>query len=64
MREIGPTFIQKILFLIIYSSTKSVSVKGKVLSEFIKKMDPAIKTKLHLKYKIHRNLMSSLLKRT
>ena len=42
---------------------KSVSVKNKLLSDFIKKKDPTIKAKLHLKYKNHRNLISTLLKR-
>ena len=43
---------------------KSVSVKNKLLSDFIKKKDPTIKAKLHLKYKNHRNLISTLLKRS
>ena len=30
---------------------KSISVKNKLLSDFIKKMDPTIKAELHLKYK-------------
>ena len=43
---------------------KSVSVKNKFLSDFIKKKDPTIKVELHLKYKNHRNLLSTLLKRS
>ena len=43
---------------------KSISVKNKFLSDFIKKKDPTIKAELHLKYKNHRNLISTLLKRS
>ena len=43
---------------------KLVSVKNKFLFEFIKKQDPTIKAELHLKYKNHRNLISTLLKRS
>ena len=43
---------------------KSISVKNKLLSDFIKKKDPTIKAELHLKYKNHRNLISTLLKRS
>ena len=43
---------------------KSVSVKSKFLSDLIKKKDPTIKAELHLKYRNHRNLISSLLKRS
>ena len=41
-----------------------ISVKSKFLSDFIKKKDPPIKAELHLKYKNHRNLISTLLKRS
>ena len=34
---------------------KSVSVKNKFLTNFIKKKDPAKKAELHLQYKNHRN---------
>ena len=42
---------------------KSISVKNKFLSDFIKK-DPTIKAELHLKHKKHRDLISNLLKRS
>ena len=43
---------------------QSISLKNKFLSDFIKKKkDPTIKAELHLKYKNHRNLISTLLKR-
>lgn len=35
---------------------KSVSVKNKFLTNFIKEKDPAKKAELHLQYKNHRNL--------
>ena len=43
---------------------KSVSVKNKFLTYFIKKKDPAKKAKLHLQDKNHRNLLSTLLKKS
>ena len=43
---------------------KSVSVKNKFLCGFIKKKDPAIKAELHLKYKNHRSLILTFLKRS
>ena len=42
---------------------KSISVKNKFLTNFIKKKDPAKKTDLHLQHKNHRNLLSTLLKK-
>ena len=42
---------------------KSISVKNKLLSDFIKK-DLTIKAELHLKYKNLRNLISTLLQRS
>ena len=43
---------------------KSISVKNKFPSDFIKKEDPTIKAELHLKYKNHRNIISTPLKRS
>ena len=40
-----------------------LSLKKKILCDFIKRKDPTIKAELHLKYKNHRNLISFLLKR-
>ena len=46
------------------SLQKSISVKNKFLSDFIKKNDSTIKSERHLKYKNHRNLISTLSKRS
>ena len=43
---------------------KSISVKNKFLTNFIKKKDPAKKTELNLQYKNHKNLLSTLLKKS
>ena len=43
---------------------KSISVKNKFLTNFIKNKDPAKKAELHLQYKNHRNLLSTLLKKS
>ena len=43
---------------------KSISVKIKFLTNFIKKKDPAKKAELHLQYKNHRNLLSTLLRKS
>ena len=43
---------------------KSISVKNKFLHDFIKKKDRTIKAEPHLKYKNHRNLIPTLLKRS
>ena len=46
---------------------KSVIVKNKFLSDFMKKKkkrNPTIKVELHLKWKNHRNLISIILKRS
>ena len=43
---------------------KSISVKNKFLTNFIKKKDPAKKAEFHLQYKNHRNLLSTLLKKS
>ena len=42
---------------------KSRSVKNKFLTYFIKTKDPATNAELHLQYKNHRNLSSTLLKK-
>ena len=41
---------------------KSVSVKNKFLTNFIKEKDPTKKAELHLQYKNHITLLSTLLK--
>ena len=43
---------------------KSVTVKNKFVTNFIKKKDPAKKAELHLEYKNHRNLLSNLLRQS
>ena len=43
---------------------KSISFKNKFLTNFIKKKDPAKKAELHLQYKNHRNLLSTLLRKS
>ena len=43
---------------------KSISVKNRFLTNFIKNKDPAKKAELHLQYKNHRNLLSTLLKKS
>ena len=43
---------------------KSISVKNKFLIYFIKTKDPAKKAEHHLQYKNHRNLLSTLLKKS
>ena len=42
---------------------KSISVKNKFQTNFIKKKDPAKKPELHLQYKNHRNQLLTLLKK-
>ena len=42
---------------------KSISVKNKFPTNFIKKKDPAKTAELHLQYKNRRNLLSTLLKK-
>ena len=42
---------------------KSVSVKNKLLTNFINKKDPALKEEFHTKYKKYRNLLSTLMKK-
>ena len=43
---------------------KSISVKNKLLIFFINKKDPLLKGKFHTKYKKHRNLLSTLMKKS
>ena len=43
---------------------KSISVKNKLLSNFTNKKDPILKDKYHTNYKIYRNLLSTLMKKT
>ena len=44
---------------------KSISLKNKLLTNFInKKKDPILKEKFHTKYKIYRNLLSTLIKKS
>ena len=43
---------------------KSISVKNKFLTNFIKKRDAAKKAQLHLQYKNYRNLLSTLLRKS
>ena len=43
---------------------KSISVKSKLLTNYINKMDPLLKEEFHTKYKIYRNLLSTLMKKS
>ena len=43
---------------------KSMSAKNKLLKNFINKKDPALKEEFHTKYKIYRNLLSTLMKKS
>ena len=43
---------------------KSVSAKNKLLKNFINKKDPVLKEEFHTKYKIYRNLLSTLMKKS
>ena len=43
---------------------KLILLKNKFLTNFIKKKDPVKKAELHLQYKNHRNLLSTLLKKS
>ena len=43
---------------------KSISVKNKLLTNFINNKDPVLKEEFHTKYKKHRNLLSSLMKKS
>ena len=43
---------------------KSISVKNKLLTNFINKKDPVLKKEFHTKYKKYRNLFSTLMKKS
>ena len=43
---------------------KSISVKNKLLTSYINKKDPILKEEFHSKYKIYRNLLSTLMKKS
>ena len=43
---------------------KSISVKNKLLANYINKRDPILKKGFHTKYKIYRNLLSNLMKKS
>ena len=43
---------------------KSISVKNKLLTNFINKKDPILKEEFHTKYKKFRNLPSTLMKKS
>ena len=43
---------------------KSISVKNKLLKNFINKKDPILKEEFHANYKKYRNLLSALMKKS
>ena len=43
---------------------KSISVKNKLLTNFINKKDPVLKEEFHTNYKKYRNLLSTLMKKS
>ena len=43
---------------------KSLSIKNKILKNYIKKKDISLKNELHNDYKIYRNLISTLMKKS
>ena len=43
---------------------KSISVKNKLLTNFINKKDSVLKEEFHTKYKKYRNLLSTLMKKS
>ena len=43
---------------------KSISVKNKLLTNYMNKRDPILKEEFHTKYKIYRNLLSTLMKKS
>ena len=43
---------------------KSVSVKNKLLKNFMNKKDPILKEEFHTNYKKYRNLLSTLMKKS
>ena len=43
---------------------KSISVKNKLLTNFLNKKDPVLQEEFHTKYKKYRNLLSTLMKKS
>ena len=43
---------------------KTISVKTKLLTNFINKKDPVLKEEFHTKFKNYRNLLSTLMKKS
>ena len=43
---------------------KSISVKNKLLTNYINKRDPILKEEFHTKYKVYRNLLFTLMKKS
>ena len=43
---------------------KSISVKNKLLTKFIKLKEPTFKNEAHTKHKLYRNILATLLKRS
>ena len=43
---------------------KSIAVKSKLLTNYINKKDPILKEEFDTKYKIYRNLLSTLMKKS
>ena len=43
---------------------KSISVKSKLLTNYINKKDPLLKEEFHTKHQIYRNLLSTLMKKS
>ena len=43
---------------------KSISIKNKLLAKFIKLKEPTLKNEVHTKYKLYRNMLVMLLKRS
>ena len=43
---------------------KSILIKNKFLAKFIKLKEPTLKNEAHTKYKLYRNLLATLLKRS
>ena len=63
MKETGQTLI-KTKPWITPSLQKSISIKNKLLTKYIKMKDHEKNLELHNKYKNHRNLLSTLIKQT
>ena len=43
---------------------KSVSIKNSIFKKYMNKKDPHIKEELHQKYKNHRNIIATLMKKS